>query len=73
MRGARNNPNPIICTTTSDIDKERRKLKEDYNFYSRMLRVIYSKKKIREQVLNKLNEIENTAIHEIPAHRILEH
>ena len=72
MYVARNNPNPLslICTTSDDVDKARKSLRDDYKFYSRVLRVIYPKKKLREQVLDKLSKIENTGIHIVPSAKI---
>jgi len=66
MGYARNNPNSIICIIANDIDEARRTLKEDYNFYSRLLRLIYPKKRLRKKVLIELKRIEKTSIHIIP-------
>jgi hypothetical protein len=72
MYVARNNPNhfSLICTTSEDVDKEWKSLRDDYKFYSRVLRIIYPKKKLRVQALDKLRSIENTGIHIVPGAKI---
>jgi hypothetical protein len=69
MYVAKNNPNPMICITSDDVDKTRKMLKEDYNFYSRVLRVVYPKKRLRNSVLAELKKIEDTTIHLVPMSR----
>lgn len=67
--GARNNPKQkglIIRGNPKYIIQQKQALIEDYKFYSKALRVIYSKPKLRKRVLNFMDGIENARYYIIP-------
>jgi hypothetical protein len=41
-----------------DIEERRELIQQDYKFYSKLLRVIYSKEKIRKKTESKLKALE---------------
>lgn len=70
MIGARNNPSRrMVCGSEEEREKQKNIDKADYNFYARALRIIYNKPKLRNKMLERMEEIEGTVYHRIPRQR----
>jgi predicted DNA-binding protein YlxM (UPF0122 family) len=70
--GARMNPYPrqhIVTGNKQQISDYIKKTTEDYRFYARVLRAIYSKPKLRNKIINLMKDIEDTGYLCVPEPR----
>jgi hypothetical protein len=56
----------VITGTREELEESKRMVKEDYNFYARVLKAIYKKSKLRKKVIAVMKKLENVRYSQIP-------